>query len=96
MEKQVFNVQVEDGKFWIEKEDVNGNPYQEEACMDMFDRIANGYRWSIHYKQGKQRKWRSGCTTLSIYPMLRLVELNLKDGKQVMCQTPDVEINFYV
>ena len=94
MKKQEFMV-FWNGEEWIGFDQDQAGEFEEVVDFSGFDKTANGFKWSMSYKQKSQRKWRnSSAMTQSIYAMLDSVKDKLKEGNKVFCQTPDIVIHF--
>ncbi len=84
-----------DGENFITYGEDNFGSFDEVVDFSKYDTMANGFVWSMSYKQGTQRKYRqSSSVTKSIYAMLDIVKERLKDNGKVFCQTPDIEVHF--
>lgn len=99
MEKQSKVVAYDGQYFWEVCYDNTTNSEYEQACVfSDFDKLANGFLWSMSVKGSKQRKYhpKSGMAK-SIYALLDSVkdELTKDTGASVLCLTPDVIVEFF-
>ncbi|MGT2457654.1 hypothetical protein ACU4GI_32650 [Cupriavidus basilensis] len=92
-------IQVEGQAFWLDRQDGGGNPYQEPADWQQYDRAAGGFRWSIMVKGPRQHRFRPrGLMADAVRDMLDAVRAELKTapGATVRLLTPDVALDFYL
>lgn len=96
--KAQFYVTLESGQFYERMSDTSTNAeWDEPLDVAKFDKLANGYRWSMATKRVGQRKFHSlSVSTLSLAALLQDVRyvLSTNPGAEVKCMTPDVEIVF--
>lgn len=99
MKKHTFDIALDSGTFWELAKDDRGNDFQQIADFTAYDKLSDGFRWSMSVKHKGQRKYHAkGPVAISVYALLDYVRAEFVGGAsaQVMLQTPDVELNFFL
>jgi hypothetical protein len=99
MQKHTFDIALDSGEFFQRCTDEAGKEYEIAAPFKAYDELANGFKWSMSVKHKGQRKYHAkSVVTASVYGLLDYVRAEFVGGAsaQVMLQTTDVELNFFL
>lgn len=96
MKEYSFSVKFDDGHFWLEEIDEEGEFHSEIFCWDMIQNTCEVDGWRLKYRRNKKRTWvYTSLFVKDIRASLDHIKDFLLRGDTVVMVAPNAQVEFW-